>query len=180
MLSDESLLLEFQSGSHAALEELFDRYQRALHAFFARRLTDRHRADDLVQDTFIALMRAHTRYEPRSSFRSYLYGIAFHILLAERRRVRNREGSLPVDPNLPGSMIHPDRALWVQSALLKLEEGDREILMLREYEQLSYAEIATLLRVPLNTVRTRLFRSRLGLKRLLEPSVAELAGEGGL
>ncbi len=63
----------------------------------------------------------------------------------------------------------PDRDLWLRQALKKLDRNDREILMLREYEQLSYAEIAELLRVPLNTVRSRLFRARVTLKNHLQP-----------
>jgi RNA polymerase sigma-70 factor (ECF subfamily) len=57
----------------------------------------------------------------------------------------------------------------VRQALEKLDAGEREILMLREYEQLNYAEIAELLRLPVNTVRSRLFRSRMALKDFLEP-----------
>jgi RNA polymerase sigma-70 factor (ECF subfamily) len=57
--------------------------------------------------------------------------------------------------------------LWVRQAVAKLERLDREILMLREFERLSYAEIADLLRLPLNTVRSRLFRARMALRDLL-------------
>jgi len=61
----------------------------------------------------------------------------------------------------------------VREALDKLEESEREILMLREYEQLSYDEIAALLRVPVNTVRSRLFRARMAMRELLEPVARE-------
>ena len=59
--------------------------------------------------------------------------------------------------------------MWVRQALQKLDESEREILMLREYEQLSYAEIADLLKLPVNTVRSRLFRARMAMKGYLEP-----------
>jgi RNA polymerase sigma-70 factor (ECF subfamily) len=58
--------------------------------------------------------------------------------------------------------------LWVRQAMEKLDASEREILMLREYEQLSYSDIAELLRIPINTVRSKLFRSRLALKTYLE------------
>jgi DNA-directed RNA polymerase specialized sigma24 family protein len=64
----------------------------------------------------------------------------------------------------------PDAALWIRQALEKLDDSEREILMLREYEQLSYAEIAQLMKLPVNTVRSRLFRSRMALKEYLEPT----------
>jgi RNA polymerase sigma-70 factor (ECF subfamily) len=66
--------------------------------------------------------------------------------------------------------------LWVREALCKLDLHDREVVMLREYEQLSYAEIAQLLNIPLNTVRSRLFRARVALKRYLEPQSAAHTG----
>ena len=60
-----------------------------------------------------------------------------------------------------------DTGIWVRDALGKLDDSEREILMLREYEQLSYDEIGTLMRVPLNTVRSRLFRARAAMKEQL-------------
>jgi RNA polymerase sigma factor (sigma-70 family) len=60
-----------------------------------------------------------------------------------------------------------DTDVWLRDAVNRLERMDREILLLREFEQLSYAEIAELLRLPLNTVRTRLFRARTALRDLL-------------
>lgn len=65
-----------------------------------------------------------------------------------------------------------DLVLYVQQALQKLEEPEREIVMLREYEQLSYTEIADLLRIPVNTVRSRLFRARAALKEFLDAKPA--------
>jgi RNA polymerase sigma-70 factor, ECF subfamily len=64
-----------------------------------------------------------------------------------------------------------ESGLWVRRAVEKLDPMDREILLLREFEQLSYAEIADLLQLPLNTVRSRLFRARTALRNLLEPPV---------
>src|ERR1043166_7882554 len=87
MTSDEALMLEFQGGSRAAFEELFARYRKPLYGFFARRLNNSERAEDLTQETFLAVIRASSRYEPRASVRTYLYGIALKLVAAERRRV---------------------------------------------------------------------------------------------
>jgi len=163
MPSDEALMAEFQLGSRVAFDELFARYRQPLYGYFRRRLASRERAEDLTQETFLAVIHAAERYQPRALVRTYLYGIAIKLLAAERRRsARPEVASDPV--NDPKS----DESLWVRQALGRLEPVAREILMLREYEQLSYAEIADLLRLPLNTVRTRLFRSRLALKDALE------------
>jgi RNA polymerase sigma-70 factor (ECF subfamily) len=165
MISDEALMLEFQGGSREAFEELFARYREPLFGFFRRRLESQERADDLMQETFLAVIRATSRYQPRALVRTYLYGIALKLLAAERRREHRsdpRSQTDAVDSAL-------DNSLWVRRALEKLDPSEREILMLREYEQLSYSEVADLLRIPVNTVRSRLFRARMALKNLLEP-----------
>ncbi|MGA7107038.1 MAG: sigma-70 family RNA polymerase sigma factor [Terracidiphilus sp.] len=166
MTSDEALMLEFQGGSRAAFEELFARYRKPLYCLFGRRLNNPERAEDLVQETFLAVIRAASRYEPRASVRTYLYGIALNLLAAERRKFStSTSGQSTPEPMTVGT---PDFVLWVRQAMEKLDSRDREILMLREYEQLSYSDIAELLRIPVNTVRSRLFRSRLALKSYLE------------
>src|SRR5882672_9503420 len=128
--SDEALMLDFQRGSRDAFDELFARYRDPLHGFFRRRLQTAERADDLTQETFLAVIRATARYEPRSLVRTYLYGIALKLLAVERRQ-QARSAPLAAAAHEPA----PDTALWVQQAIEKLETTDREILMLREYEQ---------------------------------------------
>jgi len=167
MTSDEALMLEFQGGSRAAFEELFARYRKPLCGFFGRRLNNPERAEDLTQETFLSVIRGAARYEPRALVRTYLLGIALKLLAAERRRFLT---STTQRQSAPESKTDgtPEAALWVRQAMEKLDAPDREILMLREYEELSYSDIAELLRIPLNTVRSRLFRSRLALKSYLE------------
>ncbi len=165
MTSDEALMLEFQRGSRDAFSELFARYRVQLYGYFRRRLDNRERAEELTQETFLAVLRATERYQPRALVRTYFYGIAIKLLAAERRKLARTD-----PPENPPGEPPADETLWVRHALERLEPGEREILMLREYEQLSYAEIAELLRLPLNTVRTRLFRSRMALKGFLEPA----------
>jgi len=75
-----------------------------------------------------------------------------------------------VEPVAYPKSVTSDDALWVRQAIGKLDPSEREILMLREYEELSYPEIAELLRLPVNTVRSRLFRSRMALKSSLQPA----------
>ena len=163
MTSDEALMLEFQSGSRAAFEELFARYHKRLYGFFGRRLNNSGRAEDLAQETFLAVIRGASRYEPRALVRTYLYGIALNLLAEERRKILMTGKLIQSAPEAQTGGA-PECVLWVRQAIEKLDAPDREILMLREYEQLSYAEIAELLRIPVNTVRSRLFRSRLALK----------------
>lgn len=181
MISDEALMLEFRGGSHSAFEELFARYRGPLYGFFRRRLNGDQRAEDLTQETFVAVIRASARYEPRALVQTYLYSIAMNLLAAERRKQFRDSPPGKLAPE-PATNDEPDAAIWIRRALEKLDDSDREILMLREYEQLSYAEIAELMKLPVNTVRSRLFRSRVALKAHLEPErkSAEVAPTSGV
>jgi RNA polymerase sigma-70 factor (ECF subfamily) len=168
-MTDEALMLEIRDGSRAALEELFGRYRNPLFGFFRRRLENHERAQDLTQETFLAVLRGASKYEPRALVRTYLFGIAVKLLATERRRLA-RTASLPEDAAEPSTGNSSDASLWIREALGKLDPQEREIVMLREYEQMSYDEIAEVLRIPVNTVRSRLFRARMALKEKLKPA----------
>ena len=174
MLSDEQLMSEFQRGKAAAFEELFERYRNPIYRFFRRRLNDIARAEDMTQETFIVILRGTERYQPLAKFRTYLYAVALKLLWTERRKALREARVGGETSNLPQTN-DPATALWIRDSLARLESGHREVLMLREYEQLSYDEIAEVLRIPVNTVRSRLFRARAELKALLEPQTAREA-----
>jgi RNA polymerase sigma-70 factor, ECF subfamily len=172
--SDEQLMLAFSKGSSYAFDELFSRYKQPVYGFFRRRVPESAQAEELTQETFVALLRAGSRYEPRALFRTYLYAIGLKILRAHRRKAAFRAtffGQQNSAPD-PSKRDATEAGLWVRRAVEKLDPVDREILLLREFEQLSYAEIADLLQLPLNTVRSRLFRARTALRNLLEPPAA--------
>ena len=172
MNSDDQLILEFQQGAREAFVELFERYREPIYGFFRRRLEHPARAEELAQECFLALLQNVQRYEPRASFRSYLYGIATHLVAAERRKAgREVVENEKLDDRAAGGNAagNHDAGIWLRKALGHLEPSEREILMLREYEQLSYGEIAAVLRMPVNTVRSRLFRARAALKNQLMP-----------
>ena len=180
--SDEQLMLAFSKGSSYAFDELFSRYKQPIYGFFRRRVAESSQAEELTQETFIALLRAASRYEPRALFRTYLYAIGFKILRAHRRKAAFRAtffGQRNSAPD-PSKRDATESGLWVRRAVEKLEAMDREILLLREFEQLSYVEIADLLRLPLNTVRSRLFRARTALRNLLEPPDETTAADAPL
>jgi RNA polymerase sigma-70 factor (ECF subfamily) len=172
--SDEHLMLAFSKGSADSFHELFLRYKQPLYGFFRRRTADPSHAEELTQEAFLALLRAASRYEPRALFRTYLYAIAFKILRAHRPKAACRAAFFGQPKSLrdPAKQDATESGLWVRRAVEKLDPIDREILLLREFEQLSYAEIADVLQLAINTVRSRLFRARTALRNLLEPSAA--------
>jgi RNA polymerase sigma-70 factor (ECF subfamily) len=171
--SDEHLMLVFSQGSAEAFSEIFSRYKQPIYGFFRRRIADSSHAEELTQETFLALVRSAVRYEPRALFRTYLYAIALKILRAHRRKAAFRATFLGYRGSTPDPSRHDgtESALWVRRAVAKLDATDREVLMLREFEQLSYAEIADVLSLPINTVRSRLFRARTALRNLLDPAM---------
>src|SRR6202011_3036233 len=113
MTSDEALMLEFQGGSRTAFEELFARYRKPLYGFFGRRLNNPERAENLTQETFLAVIRATSRYEPRALVRTYLYGIALKLVAAERRK-QSRNSPLPLLATMPDAGDASDEVLWVR------------------------------------------------------------------
>jgi RNA polymerase sigma-70 factor (ECF subfamily) len=169
-MSDDDLILAFLGGERAAFDALFERYREPVWAFFRRRTPTPADAEELAQETFLAVLQGARRYEPRASFRSYLFGIAFNILLSWRRKTSRRGDESVKADTLAAPPHDPSSAIWVREALAALDPDDREILMLREYDALEYAEIARVTGVPINTVRSRLFRARMALRE-------QLAGE---
>jgi RNA polymerase sigma-70 factor, ECF subfamily len=154
-----------RGGSREAFETLFERHREAVWRFYRRRVADPARAEELLQDLFVAILQGASRYEPRAEFRSYLFGIAYNLLKADRRS--GNSTPVAVDIDVAGVSPDPDAGLWVRRALASLGPDDREIVMLREYEGLSYQEIADLLHLPINTMRSRLFRARMDLRHAL-------------
>jgi len=175
--TDEALMLAFAGGERDAFADLFERYREPVWRFFRRRVPDQARADELAQETFLGLIQAASRYRPSAAFRSYLFGVAFNVLMAWRRKARRQGEQEMAEIDPPVRAADPDTVLWVRRALAGLDRMDREVLMLREYEQLSYDEIAGVLGVPVGTVRSRLFRARMALREKLGAAPRPLGAE---
>lgn len=154
-------------AANDAFADLFARHRASVWGFFRRRVWDAARAEDLTQETFVALLKSAPRYEVRAPFRSFLFGIAFNLLAEERRRARHA-GTADELPGLAANTPDLDVVVHVRQAIASLDPIDRDVLLLREFETLSYAEIAAALDVPVNTVRSRLFRARMAVREKLQ------------
>ncbi|MGA2047437.1 MAG: sigma-70 family RNA polymerase sigma factor [Terracidiphilus sp.] len=174
--SDERLMLAFARGANGAFTTLFDRYRQPIFGFFRRRVADPAHAEELAQETFLAVLLGASRYQASALFRTWLYAIAFKILRTHRRKAAFRATFLgaPAEIPEPAAAGSLDVEVMMRQAVRALDAMDREVLLLREFEQLSYAEIASLLDLPLNTVRSRLFRARMALHALLAPTAANV------
>lgn len=166
--SDEELMLEFKRGNRRAFEDLFARYKNSVYGYVRRRVDDPGRAEEIAQDVFLALVQRRNGYEVQASFRTYLYRIAMNRVITEYRRKKEHESLF--EEQVPANGPDPAAVQQVREALAQLDREQREIVMLREYEGLSYEEIAHILKIPMGTVRSRLFRAKLALRELLAPT----------
>ena len=166
--ADEELMLAFKDGDQRAFGELFHRYKNSIYGFVRRRVDNPGRAEEITQDVFLALVERRNGYEVTASFRTYLYRIALNRVASEYRKKRETD-PLPEDV---GAAAGGDPAVvqQVREAREQLEPQQREIVLLREYQGLSYEEIARVLEIPVGTVRSRLFRAKMALRDLLAPS----------
>jgi len=172
---DEELMLAFKGGDGLAFRELFDRYKNPIYGYVRRRVNDPGRAEEITQDVFLALVQHRNGYQVQARFRTYLYRIALNRVASEHRKKKESD---PLPENAPAAGSDPAVVQQVREALAQLEPGQREIVMLREYEGLSYQEISQVLKVPVGTVRSRLFRAKLALRDLLAPLKAGQAPRG--
>src|SRR5207302_2199700 len=129
----------------------------------------------LSPETFIAVVPAAARYAPPPLLPPFPLPIPLQILRAGPRQAAFRSfffAPHAATDSVGGTAKNSDEILWLRQAVARLDAIEREVLLLREFEQLSYVEIADVLKLPLNTVRSRLFRARFALRELLEPSPA--------
>jgi RNA polymerase sigma-70 factor (ECF subfamily) len=138
---------------------------------YARALTgDQHAADDLVQDTLERAINKHHLWRPGSDLRAWLFAIMHNVFVNQlRARAAHPESALDED-DLPAAQPAQGERLEIrdlEGALALLPAGQREIVLLVGLEQLSYAEVAKALDIPIGTVMSRLFRGRERLRAAL-------------
>jgi len=174
--TDEELLARVADGDRDAFGDLYKRYARAVLGLAIRRLGDRGRAEDAVQEAFASVWRAARSYRrDRGPVAPWLYAVARNAI-ADRGRARSEPPVEPADSpsDEPGP---PERAeqSWVayrvHRAMEELPETERSVLELAYWSGLSQSEISDFLGIPLGTVKTR---TRSGLRRLSEELGEEL------
>jgi len=170
---DEALVARCLRGEVEAFEPLVARYQRVLYNAAYRLLGDREDARDVAQGAFVKAYEKLASFDTRYRFFSWIYRIVVNEALNARSR---RRPDSPLVADLPGrgagvedALASRERKDCVQAALLRLSSDDREVIVLRHFADLSYAEIGETLGVPEKTVKSRLHEARQRLGRILEP-----------
>ena len=171
-----------QQGDRQAFGALVHSHRQGVVNVVYRMCGDVHLAEDAAQMAFLKAWQHLSRFRPGSSFRNWVYRIAANSALDDLRRERETLDPQEIDLPAPGlapeeRVEHGQRAERVRQTVLSLPEASRVVLVLREYEGLSYQEIAETLDIPMGTVMSRLSYAR---KRLLEMLSEEikLAQEG--
>jgi RNA polymerase sigma-70 factor (ECF subfamily) len=176
--SDGDLLRRIGDGDGGAFEQLYRRYSRPVFGLALRRLGDRGRAEDAVQETFAAVWRSARTYRPeRGPGAPWLYAVARNAIVDRARGRIDPPGEAPDSPALdtgPAERAEEAYEAWrVHCALETLPDKERMVLELAYWHGLSQSEIAAHLGIPLGTVKTRT-RTALGkLADILEGELRE-------
>jgi RNA polymerase sigma-70 factor (ECF subfamily) len=173
------LVIRAQNGDRNAFSELVCIHARGVMSVIYRMCGDMQVAEDAAQETFIQAWLHLSSYSPQGSLHSWLYRIGLNAatdMLRKQKRVAHEEleDFQLSDPQLgPEALFsRQERAVLVQKAILALPDASRAVLVLREYEGMTYHEIADTLDVPLGTVMSRLNYARKLLKEKLEPALS--------
>lgn len=172
--SEKDLITQAQKGDRRAFSQLVRRHREGVVNVVYRMCGDANLADDAAQETFIRAWQHLPGYRPRSPFRNWLYRIATNVARDALRREREMVSldSVPLANSEQGpeaAVEGKERGDRVRQAVLSLPPASRAVLVLREYEDLSYREIADTLGIPMGTVMSRLNYARNRLRESLAP-----------
>jgi RNA polymerase sigma-70 factor, ECF subfamily len=173
--ADEDLMVMYQQGEVRAFEVLLGRHRKPVYNFILRFVGDKETAEDLLQETFMRVIKGADAYKRQAKFTTWLYTIARNLCVDQtRRRKHRRHASLdaPMDASddsgslmdvIAGSEMASDRKsvnkelfATMQRAIAALSEEQREVFLMREFLDLPFKQIADVVGVPENTVKSRM------------------------
>ncbi|AKF95480.1 sigma-70 family RNA polymerase sigma factor [Brevibacillus laterosporus] len=180
-MTDSQLIREIKEGNIESYAELIRRYERKILTFVSHMLRQAHLehiAEDICQETFYKAYKSlHSFRDVEATFSTWLYTIARNTVLSELRKSRNADVYLEDSVQVPSisferlpeqQLLQTEREDLVRQAINNLPEKQRSALILREYEQLDYNEIAKILDLTVSSVKSLLFRARQSIKLQLE------------
>ncbi len=169
MVTEGALVARVAKGEPTAFRELYERFADRVFRYALTLLRNRHLAEEVVQETMVAVWEGAHGFRGHSQVSTWIFGIARHLAYRALRdeakgvRVAN-EPAEDSDPSTDAA-----REIWVQRAVAKLPPEQREVVFLAFYEGLPYAEIARVQGVPEGTVKSRMFHAKRKLAEVLRP-----------
>ncbi|MBR5571766.1 MAG: sigma-70 family RNA polymerase sigma factor [Oscillospiraceae bacterium] len=184
-MNEMLLLSRARGGDSAAFGELVEHYRDNVYRLAYRMCGNAHDADEAAQEAFIAAWRALPNFRGEAKFSTWLYRLTTNAAIdLMRREKRHSAADIEALPEMPDEsdslqqqVERTEQQQAVQQALSSLSEEYREILLLRYMEELDYAEIAEVLRLPSGTVKSRINRAKSALKTALLKSGNIFGGE---
>ncbi len=168
-LSDEALMLRFGEGDASAFEALLGRYEKRVFCFIRRYVLDDQTASDLLQDTFMRVIRSANRYEPSAKFSTWILRIARNLCTDFSRRKKPEnvmkktaknekvlDQLMTRDPNADDRIHNLEIRQRIEEAIKQLPTKQREVFVLRQMLDLSFREIASIVETSENTVKSRM------------------------
>jgi RNA polymerase sigma-70 factor (ECF subfamily) len=188
-LRDEELMCQYQKGDMLAMDEILRRYKNPVYRFIYRLSHNAEEAEDIAQEVFLRVHQYRARYTSSGKFSTWIFSITHNLFIDSVRKRKwlvfwpRRED----DPDNPVEFSSPtlsaaeeternDLAETVKCCIQGLPFLQKEALILREYEQMKYEEIAMILNKSLGTVKTLIHRARENLKNKLLPYAEEIKG----
>lgn len=170
--SDEKLVEDVKNGNVESFETLVKRYSGKIMAFVFKILHDRYLSEETVQDSFFSLYKSINRVDTERKFSPYLYKIAKNKAI---EKLRTRKNELALNEEIAGGdsdniyekIIKSENKARIRKAVDELEKKYKDPINLYFFENLSYGQIAGKLSIPVNTVRTRLKRGKVALRKKL-------------
>lgn len=177
-MDDAQLIEHYRNGHKDAFNDLVYRWQERIHRFAYRYFADSNDASDITQKTFIRAYYKLDTLKDTGKFSSWIYRIANNICIDETRRNGSRKrdsleswienGKLVTDKTPESSLEKSDMGIWMQKALLAIPDDQRTVLILKEYEGLKFREIAEILQVSENTVKSRMYYGLKALRKVFK------------
>ncbi|MDQ0339837.1 RNA polymerase sigma-70 factor (ECF subfamily) [Caldalkalibacillus uzonensis] len=186
MVSDEELIRAFKHGDKAAFEAFVHRYHSPLLGFLQRMLHDTEKAEDLVQETFIRVMRYVHKEQPPAKIKPWVYQVALNLCRdywksagyrSERRGLEQIPEQKDPRPSVIEIYERQEERQAIIRALDLLPDIQKQIVILRFYQELKLQEISDTLKLPLGTVKTYLYRALKTLKSTLNEGKEETQRE---
>ena len=182
--AEKGLVLKAQHGDRIAFEELVRFHYQGIVRVVFHLCNDTTLAEDATQEAFIKAWMNLQSFQPTSSLRNWLYRIAVNVALDILRRkpetsIDDDQATMIIDQAAgpESALIQKEQAAFLQEAMKTLPAATRSVLVLREYGEFSYQEIATVLDIPMGTVMSRLNYARNRLRDILEKSLMQLEND---